>query len=101
MKRSEANKILSDRIEFSKVYDAFSCKSDDPYFSHRGCECCHSLPTDVYEVTCLMREDINKKNFDDVYEVEVCGDCLVSLINGDDSDLDYYVTEEDEEKLHA
>lgn len=95
MKRSEANKIYKKRIEFSKIYDAFSVEDEEPEFNRNGCECCESLACDTFHVTALSRRDMKNKNFDDIYEFNICNGCIVSLINNDDSDLDYYVTEED------
>jgi hypothetical protein len=86
--------ILKLREKFSKMYDCFSIIETndgfkDPYFNTNGCECCESLACDTYDVTHLKRSDIKNGNFDNVYESAICGGCLCSLINGDDSDLDY------------
>lgn len=102
MKRSEANEIIKNRIEFSKKYDCFSCISDEPYFSSYGCDCCNlGLAGDVYDITMLGKKDIKNKIFDHVLEGQVCSGCLCSLVNGDDSDLDYHVNEEDESKFQS
>jgi hypothetical protein len=99
MKRSEANRIFKKRVEFSSVFDCFSIKDDsEAYFNRSGCNCCDGGAVDVFDVTCLRRDDIEKKVFTNVYDAEICGPCLSSFINGDDSDLDFYVTNEDEKK---
>lgn len=102
MKRSELNQILENRILFSSQYDCISIEeesegeSKESYFSHSGCESCsQGLAGDVFPCIGLSIEDTEKKIFDNIYNFEICGDCLNSLFNGEDSDLDYYCTEED------
>jgi len=108
VKRSKANKIFLARLSLSTKYDCFSIKTcgecagckegtgeceentSDPQFSYSGCDCCHGGASDVYEVSCLTREEKEKCEFD------LCGGCLCSMVNGDDTDLDYYITDEDE-----
>lgn len=101
MKRSEANAILQARIEFSREYHCVSAAPDaDEYFSHSGCDVCpDSLAGTVIDVTYLAIDDTEHGNFARVYEGQMCGGCLCSLVNGDDSDLDYHVTDEDEPAL--
>lgn len=101
MKRSYCNSLLKARLAFSTLYDCFSTKDDsEPYFSRSGCEICpEGLAGEVQDVTYLAREDMDQKNFDNVYESEICGGCLCSLVNGDDTDLDYYCDDEDEAEL--
>jgi hypothetical protein len=84
-------KILKNRIEFSTLYDCFSLKDGDAeaYFSRKGCEICCDGAGDVYDVVHLAKKDIKNKNFNDVYESQLCGACLCSMVNGDDSDLDF------------
>jgi hypothetical protein len=104
MKRSEANLVLKARLEFSTEYDCVSPVQDedgewDEYFSHRGCDICSRLPCggagSVIDVHYRARVDLKARKFDAVYEGALCGGCLCALVNGDDSDLDFSVTEED------
>lgn len=114
MKRSEANEILKARVAFSREYQCVStvrrdesgeiCTHDDgncacdaeEFFSHAGCDICPDrLAATVTEVRYLAAKDIEKRIFDSVYEGQLCSGCLCSQVNGDDSDLDYHVTEED------
>jgi len=101
MKRSYCNTLLKARLAFSTLYDCFSIKDgQESYFSRSGCEICpDGLAGDVLEVTYLARADMEKKEFGQVYESEICGGCLVSMVNGDDTDLDYMCDDEDEESL--
>lgn len=104
MKRSYCNTLLKARLAFSTLYDCLSLKEDaensEAYFSHHGCEICpEGLAGDVLEVTYLARADIEKDDFKNTYESDICNSCFCSLVNGDDSDLDYYCDDEDEESL--
>lgn len=100
MKRSEANEIWRARAAFSTEYECVSTGDDaDEHFSHSGCDICPGgLAATVVDVTYLSKADTARGVFNNIYEGQMCGGCLCSLINGDDSDLDYYVDDEDEEK---
>lgn len=101
MKRSEALAIKRQRELFGTEYSCFSIKQDDDkhdgeaYFSSQGCDVCESGAADVFDVIYLANADIAKKIFNKVHDGQICGGCLCSLVNGDDSDLDFSVTEED------
>ncbi len=99
MKRSYCNDLLKARIEFSTLYYAFSTKDDsEPYFSHSGCEICpDGLAGDVHDITYLSKDDKGRE----VHESEICNSCLCSLVNGDDTDLDYICDDDDEPELTA
>jgi len=106
MKRSEMNEVLKARLDFSMEFEALSTKETEenpgcePSFSRTGCDICpDGKAGDVYNVVYLARADIEKKIFDNVYEGEICGGCLCSQVNGDDSDLDYHTDDEDCEPL--
>jgi len=116
MKRSETNLIAKARHDFSLEYDCVSskqvdkggndcthkgvdcdCESSEEYFSHSGCDICpDGLAATVVDIVYLARKDIGAGKFTQVFEGQVCGGCLCALVNGDDSDLDYSVTDEDE-----
>lgn len=98
MKRSEANKVLRARVEFSREYTMVNTVEDsEEYFSRTGCDICPDrLAGSVVDVRYLALADTTRDVFDNVHEGQLCGGCLCSVVNGDDSDLDYYVTDEDE-----
>lgn len=97
MKRSDCNNLLKARIDFSTGKYAFGTKDDsETYFSRQGCEICpDGLAGDISEVTYLLTENEGRA----VYEADLCNGCLVSLVNADDSDLDYYCDDENEPAL--
>lgn len=105
MKRTEANEIIKLRTEWSTEYSCVSIKQDDEgadgeaYFCHSGCDICSGTESggagDVFDVVFLAVADVKKKRFDRVHEGQLCGGCLCSVINGDDSGLDFSVNEED------
>lgn len=118
MKRSEANEILKARIEFSTEYECVSsarvdengdrcghsggceCESAEEHFSRSGCDVCpEGLAATVSDVVYLAKSDTAQGIFTRIYEGSLCGGCLCSLVNGHDSDLDYYTTDEDCEEL--
>ena len=93
MNQKEINAWRKAIENFSVKYDCFSTGDDsESYFSRSGCDCCPSgLAGDVLDVTCLTQENIKNKNFDEVEEIQLCGECLSALVNGDFSFLDYYL----------
>ncbi len=105
MKRSEAQQHKAAREAYSAMYECFSVKNDESgepseeYFSHSGCDVCSDLPCGgagtVIDVVFLSRKDTDKGIFNNVYDGQLCGGCLCSLVNGDDSDLDYSTTSEE------
>jgi hypothetical protein len=104
MKRSEANVIKEARESWSAEYSCLSIKKDEDgeeseeFFSHHGCDICCSptgLAGSVYDVIYLKNSDIQNQIFANIYGGNLCGGCFCSLVNGDDSDLDYSTTEED------
>lgn len=105
MKRSEAQQHIAARNAWSAQYTCLSVKTFDngeqaePYFSHNGCDVCANLPSGgagtVYAVTYLLVTDTDNETFDAKAHVgQLCGSCLCSLVNADDSDLDFGVTDE-------
>lgn len=101
MKRSEANAIFRARVAFSSRYEAFSVKQGDDglsevYYSDRACLCCREKPGKLVEVNYLDNRDTRRGIYDRINDGAICNGCLVSLVNGDDSDLDFYVTDEDQ-----
>ncbi len=119
MKRSEMNAVAKARHEFSLEYECVStvlvdangdrcecepsdeceCTDAEEYFSHSGCDICpEGLAATVIDVAYRSRKDIDAKRFDKIHEGQLCGGCLCALVNGDDSDLDYSTTDEDEPK---
>jgi hypothetical protein len=95
MKRSKANDILTRRHEIDREFESIVTDEDMPEFRLGGCEICNNGGMDVYTCKVLKRIDILAGEFDATYTLELCPDCLCALVNGDDSDLNYYVTEED------
>ena len=95
MKRSKANEILARRIEVGNEFSCFATEDSIPEFKSCGCEICNDGGMNVYTCAALKWIDIEAGEFDATYTLELCPDCLCALVNGDNSDLDYYVTEED------
>lgn len=125
MKRSEANQILKARMSFSSAYDCTSpvndcyydwhecpnpddcqCEIADPHFDHNGCDICGAFESggacNVYDCQSFLRTSLQNKTGEDRFEIhehQLCGNCMSALVNGDDSDLDYYVDNEDCEAI--
>lgn len=112
MKRSEANAIYMARAKFSAEFGCVSTGghnslgepvSEDEYFSRSGCDICpDGLAGTVMDIVYRSHADMEAKRFgaEHIYEGQVCGGCLCSLVNGDDSDLDYSVDDEDEPSIY-
>jgi hypothetical protein len=88
MKRSKANDILARRIEVGSQFNIFEpvCEESDCLPNH--CEVCLSKGIDAEHCECTSLDWATET-------LAICPQCLVALVYGDNSDLDYYVTEED------
>lgn len=95
MKQSEINIMIKNCIENSKDMNHISVADDDAHFSHSGCRFCESLPCDVYNISYLLKSDMDLKIFDNVIEDECCGDCLCLLINGEVDQFHFHVDIQD------
>lgn len=112
MKRSEANLISKARGTWSAEYGCVSVLQDETtgenteeYFSHSGCDICSKFPSGgagtVVDIVYRSHADMEQRKFGpgEIYDGRLCGDCLCALVNGDESHLDFYVTEEDEPSI--
>lgn len=104
MKRSEANQIEINIATFCNQYEIIGCpdENQDPYFSHGGCACCSpdkSLGNNVYDIKCISDLEAHRQDSDSYNDEKICVDCLSAIHNADLSYLDYYVDDEDCEKI--
>jgi len=94
MKRSKANEILERRAEtFGKYVHYIDDQGLEPVFTHSGCEICQDGAGDVYE--CLAYPTLKSAQQENPDNLDICPGCFCAYHTGDNSDLEYSVTDED------
>jgi len=92
MKRSEANEILCRRNSLFGQYHHIS-SIGIKFFSPQGCSVCRNGAADVTDCDVIPIQGVV------MVSARLCDGCLCSWFSNDDSDLDCYVTDEDEPKV--
>lgn len=53
----------------------FDVMNNEPYFTWRKCDCCGGLAGDRYQIQGYLNLS-EAKNYDNLYEYEICPECL-------------------------
>ena len=93
--------VIQARIDYMDGYTCLDCgdENNEAYFSHSGCDICHNFEFggagDVIDIK-LYGEFKQDTGWTKEGDGQLCSGCICSIVNGDDSDLDYFINDDKE-----